>query len=328
MGDDPALPTGTAPASSATSEPAASVVTRRLDEVQPSPSVVTIGVFDGVHAGHRTLLDEVASRARAQGLRSVVITFDRNPVEVVNPGHQPLALQTLDDKIAALVATGVNHVHVLTFDVEASQESAGAFVTRVLAGPIAARAVLIGANFRFGHRAEGDLALLQELGPSHGFIAHDIELVNVDGLEVSSTAIRAAVAVGDVETASLGLGRPHRVRGPVVRGDGRGATIGVPTANVAVPEGIAIPAVGVYATRTIVGDQTHDSVTNVGNRPTFGGDHLTVESHLLDADLDLYGRPVTVDFIARLRDEQKFDGIEALVAQIHRDVDDARQVLR
>lgn len=328
MGDDTGSPASTGSPSWPPGAAGASVVTRSLDEIHPAPSVVTIGVFDGVHAGHRTLLDKVASRARAEGLRSVAITFDRNPVEVVNPGHQPPALQALDDKLAALVATGIEHVHVLTFDVEAAREPADAFVARVLAGPITAREVLIGTNFRFGHRAQGDLALLEELGPQYNFVARAIELVDVEGFEVSSTAIRAAVAAGDVAMAALGLGRPHRVRGPVVRGDGRGATIGIPTANVAVPDEIAIPAVGVYATRTIVGDQSYDSVTNVGNRPTFGGDHLTVESHLLDVDVDLYGRPVAVDFIARLRDEQKFDGTDALVAQIHRDVHDARQVLQ
>ncbi len=306
----------------------APVVTRHLDDVDDVASVATIGVFDGVHVGHRALLSQVIADAERDGLRSVAVTFDRNPIEVVRPGHQPPALQTLDDKLAALTATGVDLVHVLAFDVEASRESAEDFVARVLTGPIAAREVMIGANFRFGHRARGDLDLLQELGPGHGFTARAIDLVDVDGLEVSSTAIREALANGDVASAARGLGRLHRVRGPVVRGDGRGATIGVPTANVAVPDGIAMPAVGVYATRTVVGDDVHDSVTNIGNRPTFGGDHVTVESHLLDVDIDLYGRPVAVDFAARLRDEQRFDGIDALVSQIHADIDDARHALQ
>lgn len=303
------------------------VVTRDLADVAPRPSVVTIGVFDGVHAGHRALLQRVTERATQDDLRSVAITFDRHPMEVVRPGHQPPALQHLDDKLAALAATGIDLVHVLTFDVEASQEPAAAFVGRVLAGPVSARRVLIGQNFRFGHRAAGDLDLLRRLGPEHGFVAEAIDLVDVGGFEVSSTAIRDALAVGDVATAAIGLGRPHRVRGPVVHGDGRGASIGIPTANVAVPEGLAVPAGGVYATRTVVAGVAHDSVTNVGSRPTFGGAHVTVESHLLDVDLDLYGREVAVDFVARLRDEQRFDGVEALVAQIHADIVRARVLL-
>lgn len=303
------------------------IVTRDLAEVAPRPSVATIGVFDGVHAGHRALLQRVTERAGQDDLRSVAITFDRHPMEVVRPGHQPPALQHLDDKLAALAATGIDLVHVLTFDVEASQEPAAAFVARVLAGPVSARRVLIGQNFRFGHRAAGDLDLLRRLGPEHGFVAEAIDLVDIGGFEVSSTAIREALAVGDVATAAIGLGRPHRVRGPVVHGDGRGATIGIPTANVAVPEGLAVPAGGVYATRTVVAGVAHDSVTNVGSRPTFGGAHVTVESHLFDVDLDLYGREVAVDFVARLRDEQRFDGVEVLVAQIHADVDRARSLL-
>ncbi|HKJ54943.1 MAG TPA: bifunctional riboflavin kinase/FAD synthetase [Nitriliruptoraceae bacterium] len=317
-------------AASSSRDPAdtvAATVTRRLEDVDSVPSVVTVGVFDGVHIGHQMLLGQVGDVARRAGLRAVAVTFDRNPIEVVRPGHQPPALQTLDDKIAALATTSVDLVHVLNFDVEASREPAQDFVARVLAGPIAAREVMIGANFRFGHRALGDLDLLEELGPHHGFTARAIDLVGVDGLEVSSTAIRAALADGDVATAARGLGRPHRVGGPVVRGDGRGATIGVPTANVAVPDGLAVPSGGVYATRTLVGDELHDSVTNVGIRPTFGGDHVTVESHLLDADLDLYGRTVAVDFVQRLRDEQRFDGVDALVSQIHADIAHARDVL-
>lgn len=302
-------------------------ITRDLADVEPRPSVVTVGVFDGVHLGHQALLDRVIAEARRDGLRAAAVTFDRNPMEVVRPGHQPPALQHLDDKVATLAATGLDLVHVMTFDVEASQESAHDFVARVLAGPLAARRVLIGSDFRFGHRAAGDLDLLRRLGPEHGFVAEAVDLVAVDGRKVSSTAIRAALAEGDVTAAMRGLGRPHRVRGPVVHGDGRGRSIGVPTANVAVPEGLAVPAGGVYATRTLVDDVAHDSVTNVGSRPTFGGEHVTIETHLLDADVDLYGYEVAVDFVARLREEQRFDGVDALVEQIHADIDRARRVL-
>lgn len=303
------------------------IVSRDLAAVEPAPSVVTVGVFDGVHRGHQALLRRVRDDAAAAGLRSVAITFDRNPVEVVRPGHQPPALQTLDDKLAAMAESGIDLVHVLTFDVEASQETAEQFVRRVLAGPLQAREVLIGTNFRFGHGAAGDVEMLRRVGPQHGFEVEAIDLVDVAGREVSSTAIREAIAAGRVADAAASLGRAHRVVGPVVRGDGRGAGIGIPTANVAVPDGIAVPALGVYATRTVVDDEAHDSVTNVGTRPTFGGEHVTIECHLLDANLDLYGRRVAVAFVERLRDERHFDGVEELVEAIRGDILAARRVL-
>lgn len=303
------------------------VVTDDLAEVTARPSIVTVGVFDGVHTGHRALLDTVIRRGRAAGLRTVAVTFDRHPEAVVRPGHEPPALQSLDAKVAALRATGVDHVHVLTFDLDASREPAADFVRRVLVGGFGARQVLIGSNFRFGHGAAGDVALLQQLGERHGFEAEAIDLVDVDGAQVSSTAVRDALRAGDVARAAVALGRPHRVEGPVVRGEGRGRSIGVPTANVAVPDGIAVPAVGVYATRTVVDDSDHDSVTNVGVRPTFGGDDVTVETHLLAGGFDLYGRVVAVEFVVRLRDERRFDGVDALVDQIRADVTAARDVL-
>lgn len=303
------------------------VVTDDLADVAASPSIVTVGVFDGVHTGHRVLLDTVIRRGRAAGLRTVAVTFERHPEEVLRPGHEPPALQTLAEKVEALRATGVDHVHVLTFDLEASREPAGDFVRRVLVDAFGARQVLIGSNFRFGHGAAGDVALLQRLGERHGFEAEAIDLVDVDGAQVSSTAVRDALAAGDVGRAATALGRPHRVSGPVVRGDGRGRSIGVPTANVAVPDGIAVPAVGVYATRTVVDGDVHASVTNVGMRPTFGGDDVTVETHLLEGEFDLYGRVVAVEFVARLRDERRFDDVDALVDQIRADVETARDVL-
>lgn len=308
-------------------------VTTDLAQVEPAPSAVTIGVFDGVHRGHRVLLERVVDLARRDGLRAVAVTFDRNPLAVVSPGDQPPVLQVLEDKVAALAATGVHHVHVLTFDEAASQESPDDFVGRVLAGPLQARHVVVGANFRFGHRASGDSALLARMGADLGFDATPVDLVELDGTALSSSAIRTAIARGDVAAAARALGRPHRLSGPVVTGEGRGRTIGVPTANVAVVDGFAMPATGVYATRVgrrgeggWVGD-TWDAVTNIGTRPTFDGRDVTVEAHLFDVDIDLYGDEVVVDLVARLRGEQRFDGVDDLVAQIHRDVEDARTAL-
>lgn len=302
-------------------------VTRDLAAVGPAPSVVTVGVFDGVHAGHQALLAQVVARARADDLRAVAITFDRHPLAIVAPDREPAALQTLDDKVASLVETGVDHVHVLTFDVAASHEPAADFVRRVLVDGFSARAVLIGGNFRFGHRAAGDIDLLARLGAEHGFDAQAVDLVAAGDAAVSSTMVRRALAIGDVAAAAAALGRPHRVRGSVVRGDGRGRTIGVPTANMAVPPGMAVPTAGVYGTRVVVDGVAHDAVTNIGTRPTFDGRGVTVESHLLDVDLDLYDREVAVDFVTHLRDEARFDSVDALVAQIRADIERAREVL-
>ncbi len=308
-------------------------VSRRLADVTDAPSVVTVGVFDGVHRGHRLLLSRTVAAARDRDLRSVVVTFDRNPLAVVRPGHEPPALQVLEDKVASLTATEVDHVHVLAFDRAASQEEPENFVQRVLAGPLAARRVVVGEDFRFGHRAAGDVDLLTAMGADLGFDVDPVSLVAADDGVVSSSAVRAAIAAGDVEAAAAALGRPHRLVGRVVPGEGRGRTIGVPTANVEVVAGLAVPAIGVYATRVArrgpdgTLGPAWDAVTNVGTRPTFDGHGITVEAHLLDADIDLYGAEVVVDVVARLRGEQRFDGVDDLVAQIRRDIDRGRAVL-
>lgn len=309
------------------------VVSRRLDDVDPAPSVVTIGVFDGVHRGHRVLLSRTVDAAQVRGVRAVAVTFDRNPLAVVRPGHEPPALQVLEDKVASLTATEVDHVHVLAFDRAASQEAPDDFVRRVLAGPLEAKQVVVGEDFRFGHRAAGNVVLLTTMGEDLGFDVDAVPLVSGDDGVVSSSAVRAALADGDVEAAATALGRPHRLVGRVVPGDGRGRTIGIPTANVEVVAGLAVPAIGVYATRVArrgpdgTLGPAWDAVTNVGTRPTFDGHGITVEAHLLDVDVDLYGADVVVDLVARLRGEQRFDGVEELVAQIHRDIDRGRAFL-
>lgn len=309
------------------------VVTERLHHVDVEPSVVTIGVFDGVHRGHRALLDRVRQEGRDRGIRSVAVTFDRHPLAVIEPDRQPTTLTRLDDKVTALGSTGIDHVHVLRFDRAASREPADGFASRVLGGPLAARHVVVGTNFRFGHGAAGDVDLLERLGSDLGFTVEAFDLVEFGEVAVSSSAVRAALARGDVAWAAEALGGPHRVSGPVVRGDGRGRTIGVPTANVAVDPDVAVPAAGVYATRVRergpsgpTGPQW-DAVTNIGTRPTFDGRDVTVEAHLLDADVDLYGRDVDVEFVERLRDERRFDDVDALVDQIRVDIDRGREVL-
>lgn len=307
-----------------------------LADVPATASVVTIGVFDGVHRGHRALLARTTERARTDGLRSVAVTFDRNPRSVVQPDRAPPDLQVLEDKVASLHAAGIDHVHVLHFDAAAATEEPRGFATRVLAGPLAARHVVVGENFRFGHRAAGDAEALAAYGRDMGFTVEAVGLVVHGGHVVSSSAIRVAIAAGEVRNAADLLGRPHRLSGRVVRGEGRGRTIGVPTANVAVVDNLAMPELGVYAThvaRRVVDGPTGavgewwPAVTNVGTRPTFDGRGVTVEAHLLDVEVDLYGDEVVVDLVERLRGERRFDDVGGLVTQIRTDVDQARRAL-
>lgn len=302
-------------------------VAHAIDDVLPGPSVVTIGVFDGVHRGHRTIIGRAVRAAEERGVRSVAVTFDRHPSEVVRPGSQPRYLQTLDAKIGALLDQGVDLVLVVPFTLGFSQLTADGFVERVLAGPLQAVKVVVGTNFRFGNRAAGDVVLLTDLGRVHGYEAEAVTLLDLDGEAISSTAIREHLEAGDVAWATAALGRPYTVEGPVVRGDGRGTSIGIPTANIAVADRMQVPGNGVYAGHVTVAGERHPCVTNVGTRPTFAGEHVTVESYLLDVDLDLYGCEAVVSFEERLRDEQRFDGPDALVAQIQADVEQARRML-
>lgn len=302
-------------------------VAHGLGDVAPAPSVVTIGFFDGVHRGHQAIIGRAVQEAADRGLRSVVVTFDRHPMEVVRPGSQPRYLQSLDRRAERLAEQGVDLVVVLPFTEEFSQLPPGRFVETVLAGALQARRVIVGANFRFGHRAAGDVVALTELGALHGFDAEAAALVDLEGMAVSSTEIREHLDRGDVAWAAEALGRPFVLEGPVIHGDGRGRSIGVPTANVEIDDRMQVPAVGVYAGHATVpgSDREWACVVNVGTRPTFSGTSVSVEAHLLDADVDLYGERLAVAFESRLRDEQRFEGPEALVAQIHRDIEMARE---
>jgi riboflavin kinase/FMN adenylyltransferase len=303
-------------------------VVRGLGEIEPAPSVVSIGFFDGVHRGHQTIISRAVRQAQDRGVRSVVVTFDRHPMEVVNPGSQPKLLMTLPRRARSLSEQEVDLVVVLPFDDALRHLPPDEFVDHVLVEPLRAERVIVGANFRFGHRAAGDVQVLDDLGPQRGFTSEGVTLLEVDGVVISSTEIRAAVDEGDVERAARMLGRPHIVDGVVVRGDARGASIGFATANLQVGRRVAVPARGVYAGRCHLeaGAQV-PCVTNVGVNPTFGGQDLRVEAHLLDFDGDLYGRSVGVDFRHRIRDERRFDGVSALVAQIGADVEVARELL-
>ena len=294
-------------------------------------AVVTVGMFDGVHRGHRALLERVAAEAAARRVPAAAVTFDRHPLAILRPGSEPPLLTSLDRKVELLGQAGIGMVLVLEFTRELSEVGAEAFATEVLFDGLAARAVVVGENFRFGHKAAGDPALLAELGQPRGVEVVAVPLRTAGDEVVSSTRIRAELAAGDVAAAAASLGRPHAVEGVVVVGDRRGGPLlGVPTANLAVPAGIAIPADGVYAGHLT--DQGADRLAarpaaiSVGTNPQFGTDRR-VEAHVLDFDGDLYGHRVAVDFTHHLRDQATFAGLEELIAQIKADIVKARQLL-
>jgi len=297
------------------------------------PSVVTIGVFDGVHRGHQLIVARAATAARDLGLPLVVVTFDPHPAGVIRPGSQPAQLCTLRRRAQLLGELGADAVCVLAFTPEFSQLSPDEFARAVLADRLHARRVVVGENFRFGHRAAGDLALLAELGEKYDFQAEDMPLLAQDGVTMSSSAIRDLVAAGDVAGAARGLGRPHRVEGVVVRGEQRGRALGFPTANLETAEHTAIPADGVYAgwlAGLDAGEEAErwPAAISVGTNPTFDGRHRVVEAYALDRDdLDLYGVHVAVDFAARLRGMVRFDSVDALIDQMHVDSAEARALV-
>jgi riboflavin kinase/FMN adenylyltransferase len=300
-------------------------------ETPDQGTAVTIGAYDGVHLGHRALLSELGSRARARGLASAVVTFDRHPAMVVRPDSAPPLLTDLDQKLELLEDCGIDLTLVVPFDRERANETAEDFVTEVLVGSLGARLVVVGEDFHFGHGRKGNVAMLGELGAVAGFDVEGVALTGESGDPVSSTRIRRLVADGDVSGAAELLGRPHQVRGEVVHGDGRGAAeLGIPTANVAVPAEIALPGLGIYAGRYLRPDGSeHLAAISVGRRPTFYDDAPAplVEAYLLDFDGDLYGEEARVGFVTRLREERRFDSVDDLVAQMQRDVVEARAIL-
>lgn len=293
-------------------------------------SVVTIGAFDGVHRGHLAVIAEVIHRARATNSAAVVVTFERHPASVVRPESAPPLLVDNEQKLEYLARSGADATLVVPFgDVEA-RESAEDFAERVFVDALRARDIVVGEDFHFGHRRAGNVALLRAMGAERDFVVEPLVLVThgADGdAPTSSTAIRAALKRGDVRAAAAMLGRDHELRGVVVQGDQRGRTIGVPTANVAVPSNMCMPAEGVYAGFAVLPDGSrHACAINLGRRPTFYKDaeHALLEAHLLDWSGDLYGQRIAVSFRERLRGEQAFAGINELKAQLQADLAAAR----
>ena len=304
---------------------------RGTDEIPASwgRCVLTIGVFDGVHRGHQALILEAVRTGRSLGLPTVLMTFDPHPAEVVRPGSHPALLTTLRRRAELVAELGVDAFLVLPFTVALSQVSAEEFVHDVIVDRLHAANVVVGANFRFGHRGAGSVALLRELGPRFGFTVNGIELiVEPDAVTVTSTYVRACVAAGDVGAAAEALGRPHRVDGYVVHGEGRGGSkLGYPTANLDTVTHAAIPADGIYAGWFVLGTRRSPAAISIGTNPTFSGRVRTVEAFVIDEGGNFYGRRVAFDFVDRLRDTEKYDSVEALITQIDADVARTRTVL-
>ncbi len=305
---------------------------RGIDAAPPGwrRSVVTIGVFDGVHRGHQAIIGEAVARAHAANVPSVVLTFDPHPSEVVRPGSHPSVLTSPNHKAELIEAIGADVLCVLEFTLEFSRLTPAEFAHLVLVEHLHAVAVVVGENFRFGHRAAGDVAELARVGELFGFAAAGVPLVRDGETTISSTYVRACVDAGDVAAAARALGRPHRVEGVVVRGDGRGRTLGYPTANLRTAPHAAVPADGVYAGWLVVGKERLPAAVSIGTNPTFAGRERRVEAYVLDFSGDLYGDEVALDFVEALRaaDTMAFDSVEALVAQIGRDVEKTRELLR
>jgi riboflavin kinase/FMN adenylyltransferase len=297
------------------------------------PHAVSIGVYDGVHIGHRAVITQTKALGEELGIKMAVVTFDPHPALIVRPENAPRILTDLEQKLELLADCGVDTTFVVPFDTAQASETAPDFVTRVLVGCLNAQAVVVGHDFHFGKARAGNVDVLTSLGDEHGFSVNGIELLErSDGLAepVSSTAVRNALAGGAVRTAASLLGRFHEVRGTVVHGDQRGRQIGFPTANVDAPPEIALPADAVYAAWYVTPDgERHRAAVNVGKRPTFYQDaeRSMLEAHLIDYEGDLYGQQAKVQFVELLRSEQRFDGIEAIRAQLADDVEAAKAQL-
>lgn len=303
-------------------------IVRGLESYPPDapPAAVALGVFDGIHLAHRAILATALGRARALGVEAVACTFDPHPMDVLQPDRAPLPLTTMDERLELIGRTGIGVTVVLDFTPKLAAMEPEAFVKEIVLGRLHAREVIVGFNHTFGRGARGDAQLLRDLAGELGFRAHVVPPLLVDGTPASSSAIRAALQAGEVERATRYLGRPYATSGTVVAGAGRGRTLGFPTANVALDRPLLVGS-GVYACYAVLTEGRRAAVVNVGVRPTFGERVLTVEAHLLDFTGDLYDRRMKLEWVGRLRGERRFDGVEALRAQIARDVADARRCL-
>jgi riboflavin kinase/FMN adenylyltransferase len=291
-------------------------------------AVITIGNFDGVHIGHRQIFEKVIADARHLGGPAAVMTFEPHPKQVLHPERRPFYLiTTIAEKLRLIEAAGVDAVWLVPFSLEFAARTATSFVEDILIGGLAIRKVTIGHDYTFGRGREGNETFLKEMGRKRGFAVDVVNAFRIGEKIISSTVIREAILAGEVSQAAAMLGRPYNLAGLVVVGHRRGAGLGFPTANLE-PEKVLVPARGVYAVRALASGGSYAGVLNIGENPTFGDGRRSVEVHLLDFSGDLYGEPLEVKFIERLRGEVKFDGPDALVAQIRKDIDQARQILK
>jgi riboflavin kinase/FMN adenylyltransferase len=304
--------------------------------------VLTIGVFDGVHRGHAELMARAVKTGRSRGVPTVLMTFDPHPMEVVFPGSHPAQLTTLTRRAELAEESGVDVFLVMPFTSDFMKLTPDRYIHELLVERLHVIEVVVGENFTFGKKASGNVDLLRRAGDRFGFAVEAMSLVaehhQTETLTFSSTYIRSCVDAGDVVAAAEALGRPHRVEGVVVRGEGRGKVLGFPTANVAPPMYSAIPADGVYAAwftvlgrgpmmGTVIPGERYQAAVSVGTNPTFSGRTRTVEAFVLDTAADLYGQHVAVDFIARIRGQMKFDSVGDLIAAMDADTDKARKIL-
>jgi riboflavin kinase / FMN adenylyltransferase len=295
--------------------------------IQSVKTAVTIGFFDGVHRGHQAVISRTVEVARTDGLTPVAVTFDRHPREILTPGTAPRLLTTLERKAALIEPLGIDELVILEFTEDFSTWSPERFVNDVLVSGLSSAHVVVGANFTFGHKALGNIHTLADFGAERGFFVEPQGLLTIEGRRVSATSIREALSAGDLSWPETALGRKYAVEGAVVRGAGRGASLGFPTANLHIDPRLLLPSDGVYAGRAAVDGRTHTAAINIGTNPTFGQEPLRLEAFLLDFEGDLLGRDMTVEFWARLRDELRFESAEALAEAIRNDVARTRQVV-
>jgi riboflavin kinase/FMN adenylyltransferase len=288
-------------------------------------SAVAIGVFDGVHIGHRRVLDSLLHADTE--LARVAMTFGTHPASLLSPDSAPPRLSTLKRRFDLFGRAGIDRVAVLGFDEEMRNMTPEDFVRRYLVDGLTSRFVVVGIGFRFGRGAIGTTETLAALGERYGFGVEVVDIACDHGTEIRSTAIREALCDGDVERAAAMLGRPYDLEGIVVPGDGRGRQIGVPTANVSFPAMLAVPRHGVYAVNAVIDGIGHPAVANLGIRPTFGGEDEVLEVHVLGLDRDLCGKHVSVEFLGRVRDERRFESIDELLVQIQKDIASATEIL-
>lgn len=302
---------------------------RELARIAPGrPSAVTIGVFDGVHRGHQHLVSTLCDRARAESLAAIALTFNPHPRTVLRPGFAATYLTSLEERVELLHALGLDAVGVLAFTSELAQLSPRDFLA-LLVEELQMKLLVVGPDFAMGRNRSGTISVMRDVGRELGFRVEVAPLLAEDDEKVGSSSIRQALSEGDVERVGRLLGRPFSLRGPVVAGDRRGRTLGFPTANIAIGLDRALPAYGIYVTRAYVRETSYESCTSIGIRPTFDVEpRPTVETFIVDFFGDIYGQEMRIELLDRLRGEQRFESVEDLVAQMHRDVESTREYFR